>query len=131
MPEWTKAKPADVERFQALAAGVDGVEVRKMFGYPAGFVGGNMAFGLYGDRLMLRLPEEERSRLLSAEGWQPFEPMPGRVMREYLTLPAEIAEDSEQAGTWLQRSADYTRGLPAKPVKAARRSGARRGAGRG
>lgn len=128
MPDWTKAKPADVERFQALAAGLDGVEVRRMFGYPAGFVGGNMAFGLYADRIMLRLPEDERTRLV-AEGWQPFEPMPGRVMREYLTLPAEIAADHEAAKTWLQRSADYTRGLPAKAVKASARSGARRGAG--
>ena len=123
MPDWTKAKPADVERFQALTAGLDGVEVRRMFGYPAGFVGGNMAFGLYADRIMLRLPEDERTRLLG-EGWQPFEPMPGRVMREYLTLPAELAADQSRAKEWLQRSADYTRGLPAK----ARRVGTRRGA---
>lgn len=116
MPDWTKAKPADVERFQDLAAGVDGVELRKMFGYPAGFVGGNMAFGLYGDRLMLRLPEEERSRLV-AEGWQPFAPMPGRVMREYLTLPADVAADAEAATSWLQRAADHTRSLPPKQAK--------------
>ena len=125
MPDWTKAKPADVEHFQALAADVDGVEVRRMFGYPAGFVGGNMAFGLYGDRIMLRLAEGERTRLL-AEGWQPFEPMPGRVMREYLTLPAEIAADSQRARAWLRRAADYTRGLPRKQPKASARQNAKR-----
>jgi len=121
MPEWAKARPEDVKRFSEATAGIEGVELRKMFGYPAAFVGGNMAFGLYQDLIMLRLPEAEREALL-ASGWEQFEPVPGRAMREYLTLPAEIAADIEQERAWLQRSADYARGLPAKVAKPARKS---------
>jgi len=116
MKSWAKAPPEVVERFTQLAATLDGVEVRKMFGYPAAFAGGNMAFGVFEDRIMLRLPEAERTALL-AEGWQQFEPMPGRPMREYLTLPADIAADPDQARPWMRKSADYARTLPAKAAK--------------
>ena len=30
------------ERFEAAVAGIEGLEQRKMFGYPAGFIGGNL-----------------------------------------------------------------------------------------
>jgi TfoX/Sxy family transcriptional regulator of competence genes len=116
MKPWTRANPEVVQRFQQVAASIEGVELRKMFGYPAAFVGGNMAFGLFEDRIMLRLPEDERATLL-AEGWQQFEPMPGRSMREYLTLPADIAADPEQAREWMQKSVDYAKTVPAKTAK--------------
>ena len=32
---------------------------KKMFGYPAAFVGGNMATGLFADRWVVRLPDAE------------------------------------------------------------------------
>jgi TfoX/Sxy family transcriptional regulator of competence genes len=114
--QFRKAQPEHVEAFERLAAGVEAVERRKMFGYPSAFVNGNMAFGLYADRIMVRLPDEERERLL-AEGWQPSEVMPGRVMREYLTLPADVAADADTARGWLQRAADHTRSLPPKAAK--------------
>jgi TfoX/Sxy family transcriptional regulator of competence genes len=114
---WRKSPPDLVERFHAAVGGIEGVEVRKMFGYPAAFVGGNMAGGLHQDTLIVRLPDDERAERLEA-GWSLFEPMPGRPMREYVALPADVAGDVEAARQWLERGAAYTRTLPPKVPKA-------------
>lgn len=120
MGPWRKPDAALVDRFHEAAAGIEGIEVRKMFGFPAGFVGGNMAIGLHQDTLLVRLPEEERRRL-QAEGWAPFEPMPGRPMREYLAVPEAIAADPEATRGWMERAVAYVRTLPPKQPKAKRR----------
>jgi hypothetical protein len=114
---WRKA-PADlVERFGAAVAGIEGLETRKMFGYPAGFIGGNMVTGLHQESWIVRLPEDVRNEQLGA-GWPQFEPMPGRPMREYLGLPPDVASDPDAARAWVERAADYVRSLPPKAPKA-------------
>ena len=109
-----------VERFHELAAGIEGVEVRKMFGMPAAFVGGNMAFGLFGGTFMVRLPENLREERL-ADGWSLFEPMAGRPMREYVALPAAMAADPDVARPWLERSAAFVASMPPKAPKPRKR----------
>jgi TfoX/Sxy family transcriptional regulator of competence genes len=113
---WRKA-PADlVERFGAAVAGIDGLETRKMFGYPAGFIGGNMVTGLHQDSWIVRLPEAARQERLDA-GWTIFEPMAGRPMREYVALPTEVADDPDEALAWVEAAADFVRTLPPKVPK--------------
>ena len=118
---WRKATPQDVERFQAATAEIEGLEPRKMFGYPAVFSGGNLVAGLYQDTVMVRLPEAERQERVDA-GWERFEPMPGRPMREYVTLPAEVFADVEATRGWIERAAAYVRTLPPKEPKPRKRS---------
>jgi TfoX/Sxy family transcriptional regulator of competence genes len=117
---WRKSDPALVDRFRELVAGIEGLEVRKMFGYPAGFVGGNMAVGLHQESMIVRLPDDERAQCLAA-GWSQFEPMPGRPMREYVALPPEVVADPEAARSWMERAAAYVRTLPPKQPKAAKK----------
>lgn len=117
---WRKAPPDLVERFEAAVAGVDGLETRKMFGYPAGFVGGNMVTGLHQESWIVRLPEEARRERVD-DGWPIFEPMPGRPMREYVALPGEVVADAEAARAWVERAADYGRALPPKQPKSPKR----------
>lgn len=113
---WRKAPGDLVERFEAAVAGIDGLETRKMFGYPAGFIGGNMVTGLHQESWIVRLPEEVRRQQLDA-GWSRFEPMPGRPMREYLALPPVIADDPDAARAWVERAVAYVRTLPPKSPK--------------
>ena len=123
MPEksqWRKPRTELVERFHEAAAGIDGLEFRKMFGYPAGFVGGNLATSMLEMSFIVRLPEDERQERL-ADGWAQFEPMPGRTMREYVVLPEAIAVDPAQAHRWMERAAAYVRTLPPKEKKKAKR----------
>lgn len=119
---WRKASPDDVEHFHESVAGIDGLEVRKMFGFPAAFLGGNMVAGLHQDTVMVRLPEEERQARLE-NGWSLFEPMPGRPMREYVALPAEVAADVVATRQWVERAARFVRTLPPKEPKSRRRRG--------
>ena len=113
---WKKASPELVERFHEAVAGVEGVEVRPMFGYPAAFIGGNMTAGLHQESFIVRLPDDERTARL-AEGWTTFEPMPGRPMREYVTLPADVVADVAAARDWIERAAAYVRTLPPKAAR--------------
>jgi TfoX/Sxy family transcriptional regulator of competence genes len=118
---WRKAPTDLVARFHEAVAGIEGVEVRKMFGYPAAFIGGNLTAGLHQESVMVRLPEEERDERL-ADGWSPFEPMPGRPMREYLALPAEVAGDVAAMRHWVERAAAHVRTLPPKAPKKRKRA---------
>ncbi len=116
---WRKPSPELVDRFHEAVAGIDGVEVRKMFGYPAAFIGGNLTAGLYQESVMMRLPEAEREERL-AEGWSRFEPMPGRPMREYVAMPPELAADVDAIRNWIERAAEHARTLPPKAPKKAK-----------
>jgi hypothetical protein len=85
-----------------------------MFGYPAAFVGGNLATGLYANGWMVRLGAEEAARVVAAGGGQSFEPMPGRPMTGYVLLtPSEIADDQAIEG-WVERALAYAATLPPK-----------------
>jgi TfoX/Sxy family transcriptional regulator of competence genes len=83
-----------------------------MFGYPCGFVNGNLFGGIFEDRVMVRLPED--SRLPGAE---PFMPMPGRPMKGYVELPKPATAKPAQMRKWLAEAHAYTATLPAKPAK--------------
>ena len=113
---WRKAPADQVERFHEAVAGIDGVEVRKMFGYPAAFIGGNLTAGLHQESVMVRLPDAERLERL-ADGWTLFEPMPGRPMREYVAPPPEVAADVVAMRHWVERAAVHVRMLPPKAAK--------------
>jgi TfoX/Sxy family transcriptional regulator of competence genes len=116
---WRKSSEELTARFADAVAGIEGLEQRKMFGYPAGFIGGNMTTGLHQESWIVRLPESERDELTAA-GWRVFEPMPGRPMRGYLALPDEVLADPDQVRSWVERAAAYVRTLPPKPPKAAK-----------
>jgi TfoX/Sxy family transcriptional regulator of competence genes len=119
---WRKARPEDVERFREAIAGIDGLEQRQMFGFPAVFLGGNMVAGLHQESVMVRLPEAERQAQLDA-GWSLFEPMPGRPMREYVALPPDVFADVGATRGWIERAAAHVRTLPPKAPKPRKRKG--------
>lgn len=90
------------------------VERRKMFGYPAAFANGHMFTGLHGPRWVVRLPDDARAELLAHEGAGPFEPMPGRPMKEYAVLPSAMVADLDALTPWIRRSLGHVRSLPPK-----------------
>jgi TfoX/Sxy family transcriptional regulator of competence genes len=113
MPPFTKPSAELAERFSAAVSALPDVQQRKMFGMPAAFSGGQMFSGLFGENWYLRLPEDGR-REMTELGAAPFEPMPGRGMREYVTVPVSIRDDDATLAEWLRRSRDYAAGLPPK-----------------
>jgi TfoX/Sxy family transcriptional regulator of competence genes len=112
-PDFTKAPPELAARFSATVSALPGAQVRQMFGYPAGFVNGNLFTGIFASSWFVRLPDDDRYELASAGGTA-FSPMPGRPMREYLVMPDGLASDPEAVEAWVRRALEYGSRLPPK-----------------
>ncbi len=119
--KWKPAPPELVGTFERAVKKCADAELRKMFGYPAAFVNGNMMGGLFQDSMMLRLSPPDLADIRDQAGAKPFEPMPGRVMREYVVIPKKIIASTSQLEAWLAKAAAYTRSLPRKAPKPKRK----------
>ena len=114
MPSFEKSPPELVARFDAVAERFPETQRRKMFGYPALFVGGNLVTGLFADTWMIRLAAPDLDALLAVPGATPFSPMAGRTMKGYATLPPDVVDDDTTLDGWLERAVAYGKTLPAK-----------------
>ena len=87
-----------------------------MFGSAASFLEVNdlMFAGAWGEGIMIRVGEKVASYLIEIGEAEPFDPMGGRPMREYVFLNGErIAEDDILLG-WLDQASEFAEGLPPK-----------------
>jgi hypothetical protein len=82
------------------------VERRKMFGFPAGFVGGSMFAGTYGPDVVVKLGPD-------GQGLEPFVPSPGRPMTGFYMAPKEPGALASQ----VRKAFDYVSALPPKAAK--------------
>ena len=96
-------------------------EPRKMFGYDAFFVFGNMAAGLWQNTCVVKLSPADQARLLKAGSAAAFAPMKGRVMTGWLELSEELAHDPEELLAWCERAVAYVATLPPKLKKASKK----------
>lgn len=110
---WRKSPAALAELFDRAIPADPRIARRKMFGYPAAFLNGNMLAGLHQEDFILRLPDDARAEI-ARDGARPFAPMPGRTMREYVALPASVIADDAAMARWLARAIDHVATLPAK-----------------
>lgn len=111
--KWKKSSPELVERFLKTTAKFPKLEDRKMFGYPCCFLNGNMLMGLHEENWILRLSDEDREKLFDNGGKQ-FEPMKGRVMRQYSTIPEDIQTNARKLNGWVKKSIGFVEQLPTK-----------------
>src|SRR5579859_7806826 len=119
----TWRSPAElVKLFEDALDNWPGAQIRKMFGYPAGFVNGQMFTGLHEDKMFVRLSPDDLAALMRIEGAAPFAPMQGRPMREYAVIPASMLHDSKALHDWLVKAFDYTQSLPPKAKKPPKKS---------
>jgi TfoX/Sxy family transcriptional regulator of competence genes len=122
--KFEKAPASLVATFdRALAR--SGGERRQMFGYPCAFEAGQMFCGIFGPTIVVRLAEAEREAFL-AKGARPFEPMPGRRMKEYVVLPAAVVGDDAKLTRWFETARGYAKTLPPKKKAARKAAGGRK-----
>jgi len=112
--EWKKSSPELCEAFAAALPEDPQVERRSMFGYPCAFVNGQMFTGLHQEHLIVRLDDRGRGELLAVPGAEPFQPMPGRFMREYVVVPPQIIALPVRLREWIERAFAFALTLPAK-----------------
>lgn len=113
-PSFAKSPPELIARFEAVAARFPEAERRKMFGYPALFVGGNLATSLFADSWTIRLPDDALAEMLALPGARDFEVMPGRVMGGYALVPPDVVADDTRLDVWIRRSLEHAATLPPK-----------------
>jgi TfoX/Sxy family transcriptional regulator of competence genes len=108
-------KPSEEAKaaFTKLVPGEPVVTMRPMFGNLAAFVNGNMFAGLFGEDLFVRLSEDDGARV-RRQGGRDFEPMPGRAMRGYVTVPSSWRSQPEGAKAWIKIALEQTRQMPPK-----------------
>ena len=115
---WRKSPQTLIDLFDGVVPSGKRIERRKMFGYPAAFVNGNLFAGLHQEDFILRLDEAERKVFIRTSGSRIFEPMPGRRMREYVVVPEAVLADKKALGDWISRSIAFASAI--KPKSASR-----------
>ena len=91
---------------------------RQMFGYPVYFINNNMFIGTHQDDLILRLAAADReAALMNYKEIKPFEPVLGRVMKEYVVLSEALYHNEEIFPELLAKSIEYVSSLPPKEKK--------------
>jgi TfoX/Sxy family transcriptional regulator of competence genes len=114
---WKKSPKELTDFLEESMKDVD-CEKRKMFGFPAYFINGNMFSGTFEENLFLRLSMEDRNKISRANtDVKPFEPMKGRAMKEYVVLPKSLYKNRNEFSFWINKSVDYVNSLPAKKKK--------------
>ena len=100
-------------RVSDALAGVDGVVERKMFGGLAFMVKGNMATGILGDRLMVRVGADAYDEALSEPHCGPMD-FTGRPMRGFVVVESEGVASEAGLEEWVGRGVGFALTLPPK-----------------
>ena len=101
------------ERVRALVAVKADTSERKMFGGLCFLCCGNMACGIVGDELMVRVGPDAWSDALRDENAREMD-FTGRSMKGMVYVGVDgFAEDADLA-TWVERGMTYARSLPPK-----------------
>jgi TfoX/Sxy family transcriptional regulator of competence genes len=86
---------------------------RKMFGGIAFMVGGNMAVGVIGDDLMVRLDPADAEKALTEPHTRPMD-FTGRPMKNMIYVDSTGTEAEEDLAGWVEAGADFAASLPPK-----------------
>jgi TfoX/Sxy family transcriptional regulator of competence genes len=101
------------DRIRDQLASRSDVTERKMFGGIAFMVGGNMACGVLGEDLIVRLGDEDGERALAEGGVRPFD-FTGKPMRNIVYVSPERTSDDDGLSEWVDAGAEFASSLPPK-----------------
>ncbi len=99
--------------FSKLVPDEPAVTLKPMFGQLSAFVNGNMFCGIYGEELMVRLPETEIAAL-KKRGGRDFEPVAGHKMGGYVVVPGDWRAKPAPALALISKALAHARAMPAK-----------------
>lgn len=102
-----------VERIRLQLAGKPGVSEKRMFGGVCFLVNGNMACGVAGDELMLRLGNELTAAALEEPHTRPMD-FTGKIIKSMLFVVPEGVESDTDLQGWVLRTISFAGSLPTK-----------------
>ena len=91
----------------------DGLSEKKMFGGLCFLVGGNMACGVIGEELMVRVGPDAYADSLEEPHAREMD-FTGRALRGMVYVSAEGTEDDAELSAWVTRGANFAASLPVK-----------------
>jgi hypothetical protein len=94
-------------------AGAATLTEKRMFGGVAMLLNGNMACGIVGDKLMVRVGPDAYEECLELPHVSAMD-FTGRPMRGFLFVWPEGIATARSLGAWVARGADFAHSLPAK-----------------
>ena len=86
---------------------------RKMFGGIAFMIGGNMAVGVIGDDLMVRLDPADAEQALEEAHTRPMD-FTGRPMKGMIFVESAGTDADDDLAAWVDAGADFAASLPPK-----------------
>jgi TfoX/Sxy family transcriptional regulator of competence genes len=101
------------ERIRDALDGRPGLVERKMFGGVAWMLEGNMACGVIGEDLLVRLAREDAAIALTEEAVGPME-FTGRQMRGFVLVDGGAVTEDDELSRWVDAGADFALSLPSK-----------------
>lgn len=90
-----------------------GLTEREMFGGIAFMLYGNLAVGVTGDELMVRVGPDGYEEALARPGVSPFD-MTGRPMRGWVVVSSETVQSEEDLVEWVERGVLFSLSLEPK-----------------
>jgi len=101
------------ERIRAQLAPLQPYTEKSMFGGIAFFVNGNMACGVSGDTLMVRVGPASYEEALGQPHARPFD-MTGRPMKGWVGVDPEGYASDENLVDWIRQGVEFAATLPRK-----------------
>lgn len=101
------------ERIEALLKGKRGVSSRRMFGGVCYLVNGNMAFGVEGTRLVVRVEPADYDKILKIRHVRPMD-FTGRPLRGFVYVQPAGVVGAGSLRSWIERGIRFAGSLPKK-----------------
>src|SRR3989442_14927671 len=101
-------------RVRKELAGRSGIVEKEMFGGIAFLVGGNMAVGVHGEDLIVRVEPAQTDALLREPGARPFDLSGDRTPAGWLLVAPSGYRTDAALRTWVGRGVAFASSLPAK-----------------
>ena len=101
------------ERVRGQLAAERGLAEKAMFGGVAFLLDGNMAVGLSGDELMVRVGPDRSDAALARPHTRPFD-MTGRPMRGWILIAPDALSGKQELADWVSEGVAFARSLPPK-----------------
>jgi len=100
-------------RIQVILGDLPGLQEKKMFGGIGFIVRGNMACGVVGEDLVVRLDPQDNDAALALPYTKPFDTH-GRKMAGWVLVSPQGIERDADLESWVVRGVDYAGTLPDK-----------------
>ena len=101
------------DRVRGLLAVRERLSEKKMFGGIGFMLAGNMACGVHGDDLIVRLDAEEAEKALAEAYVRRFD-LTGRAMTGWVFVGPEATTSDQDLAGWVDAGADFAAALPPK-----------------